>query len=316
MEYTTTITEQKPIVITIGNFDGIHKGHQRLMHELQSMAQMLECKPVVVTFSPHVLAVIRPEMFVQYLTTLEEKLTLMQQFGGIADSIVIHFTPAVAAMTAEEFMDDLCTHFTIKGMVVGTDFNFGHNRMGNVAFLEHYGQKHHIQVHAISLEEAEQTRISSTRIRTLVKEGNIREANELLGHAVRVSGIVKQGDKRGRQLGFPTANLQLDPHKLLPADGVYAVSIRVQDTSRSDANATLPVYKGVTNIGIRPTFNGKEHLVEAHLLDVDLDLYEKYLELDFIARLRGEQRFPGIEALKAQIATDVEQARQILATGG
>src|SRR5438270_705441 len=196
MEYTTTITEQKPIVITIGNFDGLHKGHQRLMHELQSMAQALECTPAVVIFSPHVLAVIRPEMFVQYLTTVEEKLALIQQFG------------------------------------------------------------------------------------------------------------------------FPTANLQLDPHKLLPADGVYAVYARIQNLPGSDANTSVPVYKGVTNIGIRPTFNGKERLVEAHLLDVDLDLYEKYLELDFIARLRGEQRFPHIEALKAQITADVEQARQILATGG
>ncbi len=224
MEYTTTITEQKPIVITIGNFDGLHKGHQRLMHELQSMAQALECTPAVVIFSPHVLAVIRPEMFVQYLTTVEEKLALIQQFGGIADSIVIHFTPAVAAMSAHEFMDHLCTHFAIKGLVVGTDFSFGHNRMGNIAFLEQYGREHQIQIHAISLEEAEHTRISSTRIRTLVSEGNISEANELLGHPVRVSGIVKQGDRRGRQLGFPTANLQLDPHKLLPADGVYAVN--------------------------------------------------------------------------------------------
>jgi riboflavin kinase/FMN adenylyltransferase len=316
MEYTTTITEQKPIVITIGNFDGLHKGHQRLMHKLQSMAQTLECTPAVVIFSPHVLAVIRPEMFVQYLTTVEEKLALIQQFGGIADSIVIHFTPAVAAMSAHEFMDHLCTHFAIKGLVVGTDFSFGHNRMGNIAFLEQYGREHQIQIHAISLEEAEHTRISSTRIRTLVSEGNISEANELLGHPVRVSGIVKQGDRRGRQLGFPTANLQLDPHKLLPADGVYAVYARIQNMPGSDANTSVPVYTGVTNIGIRPTFNGKERLVEAHLLDVDLDLYEKYLELDFIARLRGEQRFPHIEALKAQITADVEQARQILATGG
>src|SRR6266571_4370170 len=122
MEYTTTIAENRPIVITIGNFDGIHKGHQRLMHELQSMAGALECTPVVVTFFPHVLTVIRPEMFVQYLTTLEEKLALLRQFGGIADSIVIHFTPEVAAMSAQEFMDDLCAHFTVKGLVVGADF--------------------------------------------------------------------------------------------------------------------------------------------------------------------------------------------------
>src|SRR5205823_13288492 len=136
-------------------------------------------------------------------------------------------------------------------------------------------------------------------------EGNIGEANELLGHPVRVGGIVKQGDQRGRLLGFPTANLQLDPHKLLPANGVYAVRAWVQDKPESDAATSSTVYNGVTNIGIRPTFNGKERLVEAHLLDVDLDLYGKYLALDFIARLRGEQRFSGVEALKAQITSDV-----------
>lgn len=316
MEYTTTITEQQPVAITIGNFDGVHRGHQRLMHELQSMAQALECTPVVVTFSPHTLTVIRPEMFVQYLTTVEEKLALLHQFGGITDSIVIHFTPAVAAMSAQEFMDNLCAHFTIKGMVVGADFSLGRHRMGDIAFLEQYGQKHQIQIHAISLEEAEHARISSTRIRALVNEGNISEANELLGHPVRVSGIVKQGDQRGRLIGVPTANLQLDPHKLLPANGVYAVHAWVQDKAESDATTSSTVYNGVTNIGIRPTFNGKERLVEAHLLDVDLDLYGKYLVLDFIARLRDEQRFPNVEALKAQLALDKQRARQILATGG
>jgi riboflavin kinase / FMN adenylyltransferase len=316
MEYTTTITNQKPIAITIGNFDGIHKGHQRLMHELQAMAQALECTPVVVTFSPHTLTVLRPEIFVQYLTTVEERLALLRQFSGITDSIVIHFTPEVVAMSAEQFMDNLCERFTIKGLVVGTDFSLGRNRMGNITFLERYGQEHQITVRAISLEEAEHARISSTRIRAMVSEGRISEANELLGHPMRVSGIVKQGDQRGRQIGFPTANLQLDPHKLLPANCVYAVRVRVQDEAGSDGTTSSPVYNGVTNIGIRPTFNGKELLVEAHLLDVDLDLYGKYLVLDFITRLRDEQRFPNIEALKAQIAADAEQARQILETGG
>lgn len=317
MEFTTNLSDNAPIAITIGNFDGIHTGHQHLMHELQSMALALHCKPVVVTFSPHTLMVVRPEIFVRYLTTVEEKLALIEQFGGIADNIVIHFTTEVAAMTAQDFMDTLCNRFTIKGLVVGADFSLGHKRMGDVTFLQAYGREHDIQVRAISLEEAASARISSTRIRTLVSEGRISDANQLLGHPVRVNGIVKPGDKRGRLLGFPTANLELDPHKLLPADGVYAVRVRVQDAQRSDVHEGSTVYTGVTNIGMRPTFHGKEHLVEVHLLDVhDMDLYGKHLILDFIARLRGEQRFSGVEALKAQIASDVEQARQILTTGG
>jgi len=316
MEYTTTLTKNSSIAITIGNFDGIHKGHQRLFHALRDMAQESSCLPVVMTFSPHTLMVVRPEIFIRYLTTLDEKLALIKQFGGISEHIVIHFTPAVAALSAREFMDSLCARFRIQGMIVGANFSLGHKRIGDIAFLEAYGREHDLQIKAISLEEAEQTRISSTRIRTLVDKGHIAAANELLGHPVQVSGQVVQGDKRGCLLGFPTANLQLDPHKLLPADGVYAVRVRVQDQPGGDANDNTTVYSGVTNIGFRPTFNGTEHLVEAHLLDVDLDLYGKQLLLDFVARLRGEQRFSSVEALKAQIASDVEQARQILATGG
>ncbi|MBV9230088.1 MAG: bifunctional riboflavin kinase/FAD synthetase [Chloroflexi bacterium] len=314
MKYKTTLRANEPITITIGNFDGIHKGHQRLLHELSTMAQTLGCTPTMITFSPHVLMVVRPDIYVRYLTTLDEKLALAKQYGGVADSIVIMFTREVAAMTAEAFMDNLRAHFNIRGLVVGADFHLGHNRMGDVAFLEQYGQEHNILVRSISLEEAEKTRISSTRIRALVNEGDITEANELLGHPVIASGIVRQGDKRGRLIGFPTANLQPDPHKLLPADGVYAVRVHVHDAAESDSQEASTVYNGVANLGVRPTFGGKERLVEAHLLDVDLDLYDKYITVEFIAHLRGEQRFSGIDALRAQISSDAQQARQILAT--
>lgn len=317
MEYTTTLAPNEPIAITIGNFDGIHKGHQRLMHELATTAHSLQSKPVIVTFSPHTLTVVRPDIDVRYLTTLEEKLELAQKYGAMEGNIVIYFTPAVAAMSATAFMDILRTQFHLTALVVGENFSLGHNRKGDITFLRDYGQEHQIHVQAIALEEAENTRISSTRIRTLVKEGTIAEANEMLGHPMLLTGIVSQGDKRGRQLGFPTANIHPDPHQLLPADGVYAVRVRVQDSregGNSDAQGASYVYKGVANIGTRPTFNGKERLVEAHLLDVDLDLYGKKLSVDFIAHLRSEQRFPGIDALKKQIAADVQQARQLLAT--
>jgi riboflavin kinase/FMN adenylyltransferase len=310
MEYTTTLSDRKPIVITIGNFDGIHKGHQYLMRALRAMAEQLHCTPVVITFSPHTLMVVRPELYVRYLTTLEEKLALTRQFGGINDTIVIHFTPDVAAMSATDFMDSLCSRFTIRGMVVGANFSLGHNRMGDIVFLEQYGRDHDIQVQSVPLEEAEQARISSTRIRALVSEGNISEANELLGHPLIVSGKVQHGDGRGRVLGFPTANLRPDPHKLLPANGIYAAYVRIQD----DADDGSTVYNAAVNIGIRPMFDGKERLVEAYLLDTSLDLYDKDLVIELIARLRDEERFATIDALKAQIATDVQNVRQILAT--
>ena len=313
MEYTTTITANEPIVITIGNFDGIHIGHQRLLHELNVMAQDLQSKPVMLTFSPHTLMVVRPDVYVRYLTTLEEKLTLAAQYGNVHDTIVVKFTPEVVAMSAEAFMDSLLANFAIRGLVVGENFSLGRNRMGDVTFLEEYAQKHHLQVRVLSLEAAAGNRISSTRIRDLVKEGNINAANKLLGHPVIVSGLVRHGDARGRLIGFPTANLLPDPHKLLPADGVYAVRVSVPDGPDSDSHKAFTVYNGVANIGVRPTFNQTERLVEAHLLDVDLDLYGKLISIEFIAHLRNERRFSGIDALKAQISSDVQEAHQLLA---
>jgi riboflavin kinase/FMN adenylyltransferase len=318
MEFTTTLSPGEAIAITIGNFDGIHRGHQRLMHELRKMAETLHCKPVMITFSPHTLMVVKPDIYVQYLTTLEEKLALAREYGAIDDNIVIKFTREVAAMSAGEFIDCLRARFTIKGMVVGENFSLGHNRQGNVAFLERYAQEHQIMLQAISLEEAEHTRISSTRIRSLVSEGQVTEANAMLGHAVVVSGKVVRGNERGRLIGFPTANLRLDPHKLLPANGVYVAHVHVhngQDGADSDSFSGFSVYNGVVNIGIRPTFDGKERLVEAHLLDVNIDLYDKEISIEFLERLRDEQRFSGIDALKAQISSDVQRARHILATG-
>ncbi len=318
MEYTTTLASEKqnqPIAITIGNFDGIHRGHQYLMHELRAAAQKLNCIPVLVTFEPHTLIVVRPDIDVRYLTTTEEKLTLAKKYGQINESIVIHFTPSVAAMSATDFMNSLRSRLTIKGLVVGADFSLGYKRTGNVPFLEGYGREHDILVRPIPLEVASQVRISSTRIRALISEGQVEEANELLGHPVIMSGIVRHGDERGRQLGFPTANLLPEPHRLLPANGVYALRVRVRDEADhavSDPTASATVYNGVANIGVRPTFNGTERIIEVHLLDVTLNLYEKHLTVEFIARLRSEQRFSGIDELKAQISSDVQQARQRL----
>ncbi len=318
MEFTTTLTPEQqrlPVVITIGNFDGIHRGHQHLMHELCAMADTLGAIPVLVTFEPHTLMVVRPDIDVHVLTTTDEKLALAKKYGHVAESIVIHFTPTVVAMSATEFMDSLCTRLNIKGLIVGSNFSLGRNRMGDITFLEQYGREHAIQIRALPLDENAQVCISSTRVRSLVSEGKIEEANALLGHPAIISGIVQHGDERGRLLGFPTANLLPGPHRLVPANGVYAVRVRVSDEAspvHSDSHTTSTVYNGVANIGVRPTFNGTERRIEIHIFDANLDLYGKHLEVDFIAWLRGEQRFSGIEALKAQISSDAQQARQRL----
>ncbi len=314
MQYRTTLPAHTPIVITIGNFDGIHLGHQRLLHTVCTLAKSLHCTPVMVTFSPHTLAVVRPEIHLQLLTTLDEKLALAKQYGGVADSIVISFTPEVVALSAEAFLDALRQGFELRGIVVGSDFSLGRNRMGNTDFLRQYGEEHAIAIQTVTLEEQEQMRISSTRIRTLVSQGEVAEANLLLGHPLIVQGLVQHGAERGRQLGFPTANLHPDPQKLLPADGVYAVRVHVHihKGENRDLETDSPVYNGVVNIGIRPTFNGKERLIEVHLLNTNLNLYEKGLTVEFIQRLRGEQRFPSIEALKAQITADAQEAYKIL----
>lgn len=327
MQYSTTLTGTEPIVITIGNFDGIHKGHQELMHEVCKLAETLQSLPALLTFQPHTLKVVRPEMDVRCLTTLEERLELARVYGGIKDSIVLEFTPEVAAMSAAAFMDDLRAHFNVRGLVVGSDFSLGHKRMGNVAFLQEYGREHEIVVQAIDLEEIERERVSSTRIRKLVSEGDVAGARELLGHEVTLSGRVARGDQRGRLLGFPTANIVPPDGKLIPANGVYAARVLVAksdlvhspcvspgDTiSGGEALEDWEMYASAVNIGVRPTFDGQTRLVEAHLLDVEgLDLYDRCVSIHFMERLRSEQRFAGLEALKAQIAEDVKNARLVL----
>lgn len=335
MQYSTTLKGTEPIVITIGNFDGIHKGHQELLHETSRLAEKLNSRPVLLTFAPHTLKVVRPDIDLHCLTTLEEKLELVRVYGGIADSIVIEFTPEVAAMSATAFMDDLRAHFDLRGLVVGEDFSLGHKRMGDVSFLRTYSADHDIVVQAILLREFECQRVSSTRIRGLISAGKVEEARELLGHPTMLHGIVVKGDQRGRLLGFPTANLRPPEEKLIPANGIYAARVLVQTPmtqsdivhspcvfidDRIHASETpeqWDAYTSAVSIGVRPTFDGQELLVEAYLLDVTgLDLYGQCISIHFMARLRAEERFANIEALIAQIAEDVRTTRLLLQKDG
>lgn len=335
MQYSTTLKGTEPIVITIGNFDGIHKGHQELLHATSRLAEKLQSHAVILTFAPHTLKVVRPEINLRCLTSLDEKLELARVHGGIADSIVIEFTPEVAAMSATAFMDDLRAHFDLRGLVVGENFSLGHKRMGDVAFLQEYGAAHGIEVQPVLLKEIEYQRVSSTRIRNLIAEGKVAEARELLGHPAMLHGIVVRGDQRGRVLGFPTANVVPPTDKLIPANGIYAARVQIQRheaqsdvvhspcvfidarINDSETPAQWDTYMSAVSIGVRPTFDGRDLLVEAYLLDVEgLDLYGRCISIHFVARLRDELRFESIEALKAQMAEDVRIARQILQKDG
>jgi riboflavin kinase/FMN adenylyltransferase len=297
-----TLTPDTPYALTIGVFDGIHRGHQHLIQQTAEAARAVGGKAGLVTFWPHPLAVLRPTLEVRHLTTLEEKLEILAALGMLDSVVVLPFTPALAATPASDFLDLLLRHLDMQVLLEGADFALGHNREGDMAFLADYGQQHRFRVETIGLQQAGDQRISSTRIRALLASGQVEEVATLLGRPYSARGVVMTGDQRGRLLGFPTANLGIDANKILPADGVYAVRARVGDED----------YQGVTNIGVRPTVDGTRHLTEVHLLDVACDLYGKVLEVQFVARLREERRFAGIEALKAQIAADVQQARLVL----
>lgn len=331
MRYSTTLKGTEPIVITIGNFDGIHKGHQELLRETSRLAEKLNSSPVFLTFSPHTLKVVRPDIELRCLTTLAEKLELARVRGGITDSIVIEFTPEVASMSAPAFMDEIRANFHLRGLVVGENFSLGNKRMGDVAFLQSYGEMHNIVVEPVLLKEIEYQRVSSTRIRGLIAEGKVEKARELLGHPAILHGKVVHGDQRGRLLGYPTANLRPPAEKLIPANGIYAARVLVQKHEALSDIAHSPcvfigariqadetperwdTYTSAVSVGVRPTFDGKELLVEAYLLDVEeLDLYDRCISIHFIARLRDELRFDSIEALKAQMAEDVRNTRLLL----
>jgi riboflavin kinase/FMN adenylyltransferase len=297
-----TLAPDTPYALTVGVFDGVHRGHHYLIQQTARAAANMGGKAGMVTFWPHPLEVLRPTVAVRYLTLLEEKLDVLAALGTLDTVVVMPFTPALSQTSASDFIDLLRRHLNLQVLVEGSDFVFGHNRQGDMGFLTAYGEQQGFAVENISLQLADQQRISSTRIRALLAEGQVEEAAALLGRAYSARGLVVKGDQRGRLLGFPTANLEIDTKKILPADGVYAVRAAVGDE----------VYNGVTNIGWRPTVDGTRHVTETHLFDVQPDLYGKTLEVQFIARLREERRFAGIEALKAQIAEDAQQARLVL----
>ena len=290
-----------PVVLTMGKFDGLHLGHQRLIATAIERAQALGLESAVLTWEPHPNAVLRPDQPLRLLTSLEEKIELIARQNP--DRLIIApFTSGTMTTSAEAYMAEVSAAFPLRELWVGEDFAMGRGRSGNVARLRAIGTELGFAVGTVGSVRLDGAPVSASRVRELLEAGDLAGVALLLGRAFSLRGRVISGDRRGRQIGFPTANLQIAPEHILPADGVYACRAYLDAVS-------IPA---VTNIGVRPTFDGLRRTTEAHLLDWSGDLYERSLRLEFVARLRGEQRFTGVEALVAQIGRDVAAARELL----
>ena len=299
--------------VTIGAYDGVHLGHRAVIGEVRRRAAERGLASAVVTFDRHPASVVRPESAPRLLTDLDQKLELLAA-TGIDYCLVVTFDDTRSRESADDFVREvLAGCLAARAVVVGEDFHFGHNRAGNVALLRRLGDELGFDVEGLELVDGtgraagEGERVSSTRIRHALVEGDLQLANALLGRPHEVRGVVARGDKRGRELGFPTANVSVPGDVLLPADGIYAGWCE-----RSDGS----VHPTAISLGRRPTFYVEAHasLLEAHLLDFEGDLYDEKVKVRFVAWLRGEVRFESVDDLVAQIARDCDEARRLLSS--
>lgn len=292
--------------VTVGSFDGVHRGHQDVLRQLVARARSHGVHSLLVTFDPHPLEVVNPAAAPRLLTVGDEKLEVLAE-SGIDYVAVLPFTPALAAFSAERFVDEILRErFRMHDLLMGHDHRFGHNRSGDVVTMRRLGEARGFQVGVVPAVTVDGGQpVSSTAIRRAVAGGDLEGARLGLGRPYSLGGVVVAGARRGRTIGFPTANVPLPgPRKLLPPEGVYAARVQTR----------LGPYDAMLNLGGRPTFGEMTPVVEAHLLDADVDLYGERVRIDFVARLRDVQRFSGVDALVAQLERDAGAARRVLGT--
>jgi riboflavin kinase/FMN adenylyltransferase len=293
-----------PSAVTVGNFDGVHRGHQHVIDTVVARAGVSGSRSVVVTFDPHPMAVIHPGGAPLSLSTLHHRLQLLGE-RGVDATLVLPFTPELAQLSPDGFVQQvLVDGLHTREIHVGENFRFGHRAAGTVDTLRQLGNRLGFVVHPMPLSRGDEAVWSSTYVRQCLAEGDVVEAAAALGRPHRVEGPVVEGDKRGRELGYPTANLQLSDRAAVPADGIYAGWLVRASGER------LPA---AISIGTNPTFGGTTRRVEAYVLDRDdLELYGEHVAVDFVERLRDTLRFDGVDDLLAQMRTDVDQARALL----
>ncbi|MCE7056729.1 bifunctional riboflavin kinase/FAD synthetase [Algoriphagus sp. AGSA1] len=291
-------------IVTSGTFDGVHLGHQKILHRIRELARSVNGETVLITFWPHPRLVLYPEEHnLRLLSTFEEKAKHLRQFG-IDHLVTIPFTKEFSQLSSKEFIETvLVDTIQTKKLVIGYDHRFGKNREGSFEYLKSHHQEYGFELEEISRQDVEDIGVSSTKIRHALETGDISTAINCLGRPYELNGLVIKGQQIGRSIGFPTANIHIpNDYKLIPKDGVYAVEAMV--------NGAL--YKAMLNIGNRPTVNGTKKTVEANLFDFQGDLYDKQITIYFKAFLREEQKFDGLEALKNQLFIDQRNAKNLL----
>jgi riboflavin kinase/FMN adenylyltransferase len=286
-------------VLSVGNFDGLHIGHQKILAAVTERAREERAISAVITFDPHPLKILRPEHAPKLIMTLEQRLAGFAK-AGLDAAFVMHFDNGLAQLSAEEFVKRvLCGTAHACAILVGENFRFGHHQSGDVALLEKLGTHDEFNVQSVDAAQIDGKAISSTAIRCAIAEGRVDEAAVMLGHAFALTGTITPGAGRGSKMVFPTLNLRPD-QELLPAMGVYATETAVGGR----------LYRSVTNVGIRPTFDGVGLSIESHLLDFSDSVTSGQMEVRFWKRLREERKFPGPEALRAQVELDIAAAKK------
>ncbi|MTI22072.1 bifunctional riboflavin kinase/FAD synthetase [Fulvivirga sp. RKSG066] len=291
-------------VVTSGTFDGVHVGHQTILSRLKEVAKKYGGETVLITYWPHPRLVLYPEQTdLKLLNTFEEKADLLKK-QGIDHLLRIPFTKDFAKTTSEQFIRNLLVNrIGTKKLVIGYDHRFGKNREGSFEHLKKNSSKYGFDVEEISRQDVDNVAVSSTKIRNALTEGEVSTAAHLLGNPYLLQGRVVKGEKLGRMIGFPTANIEIEfRHKLIPADGAYAVFVEYEGR----------MYKGMLNIGFRPTVSGLNRSIEVHIIDFDKEIYGETLSIQFVDRIRPETKFEDIEALKKQLQADKTLAIDIL----
>jgi riboflavin kinase/FMN adenylyltransferase len=298
-----SFSANKPTIVTIGTFDGVHLGHKKILEKIVENAHSQNCESLVLTFFPHPRTILQADSEMKQLNTLAEKTNLLSALG--IDNLVIHpFDAAFSRLTAEEFVKQvLVDTFKIKKIIIGHDHRFGRNRTANIDDLIEFGNKFGFEVEEISAKQINEVSISSTKIRNALTEGNIELANNYLGYYYSLTGIVSKGKQLGRTIGFPTANIKIvEEYKLIPQNGVYIVQ----------SNLDGIMYHGMMNIGTRPTVDGTTQTIEIHFFDFQKELYNQKITISLLHRMRSEQKFESVDALKKQLDKDKITALAII----
>lgn len=294
--YLHDVNRDPASVVTVGTFDGVHEGHKSLISIVVDKARKQKARSVLITFDPHPREIIDPGFSIKLLTTLEERREILGELG-VDLMVVIPFDRDFSLLSSEEFIKNIIfDKIGLSEFVIGYDHQFGRNREGTISTVTRLGKKLGFDLHIVKAHEVEKITVSSSTVRKALEEkGDVRLARQFLGRPYKIRGTVIHGEKRGKLLGFPTANIRIDnPKKITPQNGVYAVDLLIDKK----------IYRGMMNIGVRPTFKEKERTLEVNIFDFDQDLYGEAIDILFLDRIRDEKKFSGMEELTAQLEND------------